>query len=207
MFHLPHHSLMQLVQFLGYPGMFVIIFLESGVFFGFFLPGASILFTSGLMASQGLFNPWLLIPLVTIAAILGDNAGYWFGQHVGTRLFSRPNSRFFHQDHLVRSKIFYEKYGKQAVLIARFIPVVRTFAPIMAGIAHMKYRIFAYYNIIGAILWATGTTFLGYYLGHRFPLVQQYFTPIILGIIVVTTLPLFWELRAHRKTTTHDSSQ
>lgn len=186
-----------LLQLVGYPGVFLIIFAESGTIVGFFLPGGSLLFTAGLLASAGLFNPWILIPLVTIAAILGDNIGYWFGNKVGIKLFTRPNSRFFHQEHLRQTQHFYEKHGTKAVIIARFIPIVRTFTPIVAGIASMHYRTFMLCNVIGALLWATGITTLGYVLGSRFPFIGEYLEFVILGIIFVTTIPLFIEAYKH----------
>lgn len=186
-------DLLPLVQFIGYPGVTLIIFLESGTIIGFWLPGASLLFTSGLLASQGFFNPWILIPLVTIAAILGDNVGYWFGAKIGIKLFVRPDSRFFHRGHLAQTQHFYEKHGSKTILLARFIPIVRTFAPIVAGIAGMHYPTFVTYNIIGALSWATGITTLGYVLGSRFPLVGEYLEFFIMGIIFVTLIPLAWE--------------
>lgn len=189
---LPNLGLMHLVPLIGYPGLFAIVFLESGVFFGFFLPGASMLFTAGLLASQGLFNVWILIPLLTIAAILGDNAGYWFGAKVGYRLFLRPDSRFFRKEHLAQAKVFYERHGVYAIVFARFVPVIRTFAPIIAGIVKMNYRSFLFYNIIGALSWGAGVTFLGYFLGRRVPMVEQYLTPIVLLIIAVSFIPLIW---------------
>ncbi|MDP3645975.1 MAG: VTT domain-containing protein [bacterium] len=191
---MPEISLTALIQFFGYPGLFAAVFMESGVFFGFFLPGASMLFTAGLLASQGFFNPWILIPGVTIAAILGDNTGYWFGNKIGIRLFLRPDSRFFRRSHLERAKEFYEKYGSRAIFLARFIPIVRTFAPIVAGIVSMKYRVFVTYNILGAVVWGAGVTFAGYYLGTRFPAVEQYLSYIILGIIFVTSIPIFIDI-------------
>ena len=192
-------DLVPLIKIVGYPGLFTAVFLESGVFFGFFLPGASMLFTAGLLASQGFFNVWVLIPLLTLAAILGDNVGYWFGNKVGIRLFLRPNSRFFKHEYLVRAKDFYDRHGALAILLARFVPIVRTFAPIIAGIVEMRYRVFFFYNIAGAIAWGAGVTFLGYYLGERFPFVQHYLMLIVFLIIVVTTIPLFWELLRRRK--------
>ena len=192
-------DLVPLIKIVGYPGLFTAVFLESGVFFGFFLPGASMLFTAGLLASQGFFNVWVLIPLLTLAAILGDNVGYWFGNKVGIRLFLRPNSRFFKHEYLVRAKDFYDRHGALAILLARFVPIVRTFAPIIAGIVEMRYRVFFFYNVAGAIAWGSGVTFLGYYLGERFPFVQHYLMPIVFLIIVVTTIPLFWELLRKRK--------
>jgi membrane protein YqaA with SNARE-associated domain len=128
-----------LLQLVGYPGVFAIIFAESGIIIGFFLPGGSLLFTAGLLASTGLFNPWILIPLVTIAAILGDNVGYWFGNKVGIKLFTRPDSKLFHQSHLRAAQHFYEKHGAKAIFLARFVPIIRTFAPIVAGIASIQH--------------------------------------------------------------------
>ncbi|MCE9541308.1 DedA family protein [Candidatus Kaiserbacteria bacterium] len=187
-------ELIPLIKFIGYPGIFAVVFLESGVFFGFFLPGASMLFTAGLLSSHGYFSPWVLIPLVTVAAILGDNTGYWFGKKVGVKLFLRPNSRWFRHEHLEQAKRFYEKHGVRTIVFARFIPFVRTFVPIIAGIVRMDYRTFVTFNIVGALTWGAGVTFLGYYLGEKVPLVQEYLTPIILAIIVVTLIPLAWDL-------------
>ncbi|HUO50023.1 MAG TPA: VTT domain-containing protein [Candidatus Paceibacterota bacterium] len=192
---MPHLALVPIVQAIGYPGLFAAIFLESGVFFGFFLPGASLLFTAGLLASKGVFSVWILIALLTLAAILGDNAGYWFGAKIGVRLFLRPDSRFFKHEHIERAKDFYDKHGARTIILARFVPIVRTFVPIVAGVVRMRYSSFISYNIIGALAWAAGITFLGYYLGAKVPFVSQYLTPIILLIIVVTSLPLLWELR------------
>src|SRR3989344_931806 len=199
---MPDLNLPSLIQYVGYPGLFTAVFLESGVFFGFFLPGASMLFTAGLLASQGLFNVWILIPLVTVAAILGDNVGYWFGAKVGVRLYERPDSRFFHKEHLVRAKDFYDRHGFLAIVLARFIPIIRTFAPIVAGIVHMRYRTFVVYNIVGAILWGSGVTFLGFYLGEKVPGIDTYISPIILVIILVTCIPLVTEYFRQRKKAT-----
>src|SRR3989338_1131266 len=196
---MPDLNLTSIIQFVGYPGLFTAVFLESGVFFGFFLPGASMLFTAGLLASQGIFNIWILIPLLTIAAILGDNAGYWFGAKVGYRLFLRPDSRFFRQAHLKRAKDFYDRHGFLAIVLARFIPIIRTFAPIVAGGVRMRDRGFGVYNIVGALLWASGVTFLGFYLGEKIPGVETYLTPIITAIIIVTCIPLVREYFRQRK--------
>ena len=196
---MPEFSLPALIQFVGYPGLFTAVFLESGVFFGFFLPGASMLFTAGLLASQGFFNVWILIPLLTIAAILGDNVGYWFGAKVGIRLFEWQNSKFFHKEHLRRAKIFYEQHGVLAIVLARFVPIVRTFTPIVAGIVGMRYRTFILYNIMGALAWASGVTFIGYYLGGKIPGIEKFLTPIIILIIIATCIPLVLEYIKQRK--------
>ena len=190
---IPHFELISLVKAVGYPGITTIVFLESGVPVGFFLPGASMLFTAGLLSSQGFFNPWILIPLVTVAAILGDNAGYWFGRKVGIRLFLRPDSRWFHHRHLERAKRFYDSYGARAIFLGRFVPIVRTFAPIVAGVVEMNYKAFLNYNIAGALAWAAGVTFLGFYLGAKVPIVGQYLTEIVVLIIIITFLPLVWD--------------
>lgn len=190
---IPHFELVPLVKAVGYPGITAIVFLESGVPIGFFLPGASMLFTTGLLASQGFFNPWILIPLVTIAAILGDNAGYWFGKKVGVRLFLRPDSRWIKHKHLERAKDFYDKHGARTIIMARFVPIVRTFVPIVAGVVQMRYRTFVVNNIIGAFLWATGFTFLGFYLGEKVPLVSQYLTLIVIVMVLITMIPLAWD--------------
>ena len=194
-----HTSVATLVEFVGYPGLFAIVFAESGVPFGFIFPGSSMLFTAGLLSSQGFFNPWILIPLVTLATILGDTAGYWIGARWGIKLFLRPDSRFFHHRHLERAKVFYDKYGDRTIVFARFIPFIRTFAPIIAGIVNMDYRRFLIYNIVGAILWATGITFSGYFVGAHVPIVADYLTWVIVGIIVVSFLPALWEYFKKRR--------
>lgn len=187
-------DLTDLLQLVGYPGLFAIIFAESGLIVGFFLPGASLLFTAGLLAAAGVFNPFILIPLVTLAAILGDNVGYWFGNKVGIKLFTKPDSRFFHQEHLRRTQHFYEKHGAKAIILARFIPIIRTFTPIVAGIASMNYRTFFICNVVGALAWATGVTTAAYLLGTRFPFIGDYIEIVIVTIIAVTLIPLFWEM-------------
>src|SRR3989344_6058892 len=185
-----HLDLPRLIETAGYIGLFAIIFAESGLFFGFFFPGDSLLFTAGLLASQGIFNIWILTASLALAAILGDNVGYWFGAKVGPALFSREDSFFFHKRHLERTRIFYEKYGPQAILLARFIPIIRTFAPIFAGVGNMRYSLFLAYNIAGGILWSVGCTLLGYFLGRALPQSEGYLLPITLIIVVVSILPL-----------------
>ena len=190
---MPSDSLVNIMHIVGYPGVFAAILAESGLPFGFFLPGASLLFTAGLLASQGFFNPWILIPGVTIAAIIGDSAGYWFGRTIGYKLFLRPDSRFFKHEHLQQAENFYEKYGSRTILFARFVPIVRTFAPIVAGVARMNFNVFITYNILGALIWATGVTTLAYFLGNTVPGVDKYLTYIIIGIIVVSSIPVILE--------------
>ena len=192
-------ELKELVQMLGYPGLFAAVFVETGLFFMFFLPGSSMLFTAGLLASHGLFNVWLLLPLITLAAILGDSTGYWFGTKVGPALFKREDSRFFRKSHVEKTRLFYERHGVIAIVLARFVPIVRTFAPILAGIAGMRYRVFLMYNIIGGVLWGAGVTFAGYFLGETFPQVDRYITPIIAAIIITSFIPLIREWYISRR--------
>ena len=188
-----HIELTQLVAFIGYPGITLAIYLETGLFFGFFLPGASMLFIAGILASQEYFNIWLLAPLVTIAAILGDMTGYWFGRYVGTTIFHWADSRFFHKDHVERTQEFFKKYGRITILLARFIPVVRTFAPILAGVGKMDFRVFFFYNVLGAVLWGGGVVVAGYFLGTKVPGIEKYITLIVLGIIIASSIPLLVE--------------
>jgi len=190
-----HMDIVELVKAVGYVGLFVIVFAESGVFFGFFLPGGSMLFTAGLLASQGLFNVHALIIILGLAAILGDSVGYWFGSKVGPKIFTREDSLFFKKKHLEQTKKFYDKYGARTIVLGRFIPIVRTFAPILAGVAEMHYGKFIRYNILGAIFWAIGMTLLGYFVGSSVPNMQDYLLPIILAIIFLSILPIFLEMR------------
>jgi len=187
-----------LIQTLGLVGVFAIVFAESGLFFGFFLPGDSLLFTAGLLASQGHFNVVLLWLGCMLCAILGDSVGYAFGKKAGPRVFFREDSFFFHKKHIERTRAFYEKYGKKTIVLARFVPIVRTFAPILAGVGQMEYRTFLSYNIIGGVLWSTLLIFLGYGLGSAIPSIDRYLLPMVLAIIVISFLPLLREWIKHR---------
>jgi membrane-associated protein len=187
----------------GLIGLFLIVFAESGLFFGFFLPGDSLLFTAGFLASQGILNIWLLVPILFIAAVLGDSVGYAFGHHVGPRIFNKPKSRFFNPEHVRRAERFFEKYGSKALVMARFVPVVRTFVPIVAGVANMSYRLFLTYNVVGGLLWAAGMTLLGYFLGQTIPHAEEYLAYIIITIILISFIPVFWEYWRERKASAH----
>lgn len=193
-------DIVALIEWGGYVGLAAIIFAESGLFFGFFLPGDSLLFTAGFLASQGFLNIWILAPLLFVAAVAGDSVGYAFGYRVGPALFSREDSRFFKKEYLIRTEHFFEKYGSRAIIIARFIPIVRTFTPILAGVGKMRYTTFLSFNIIGAGLWALGLTCLGYFLGSVIPGIDQYLLPIILTIIIISVLPPFYEYWKSRRT-------
>lgn len=178
-----------IIQTLGLLGVWLIIFAESGLFFGFFFPGDSLLFTAGFLASQGYLNIWWLVGGAIVAAIVGDNVGYWFGKKVGPKIFTRADSLFFHQDHVRRAAEFFNQYGKKALILSRFIPIVRTFTPILAGVGKMEYKTFIAYNLIGGVLWGGGLTLAGYILGATVPGVDQYLWPIIILIIFVSFLP------------------
>ncbi len=182
-----------LITTLGLVGVFAIVFAESGLFFGFFLPGDSLLFTAGLLASQGHFNVVVLWLGVTVCAIVGDSVGYAFGKHIGLKLFTKEDSFFFRKEHLHKTEAFYAKHGKKTIILARFVPIIRTFAPILAGIGRMEYRTFLSFNVIGGVVWSTLLIFLGFGLGRVIPSIDRYLLPIVLGIIVLSFIPIIWE--------------
>lgn len=187
-------DLVSLVESVGYLGIFAIIFAESGILIGFFLPGDSLLFTAGFLASQGFLSIIPLIILLFIAAVAGDAVGYLFGKKVGPKIFSRPKSFWFNPTHIEKTRTFFERYGAKTILLARFLPAVRTFAPIMAGVGGMSYRIFATYNAIGALAWAGGVTLLGYFFGQIIPNPDRYLIPVVLAIIILSVLPTVWQI-------------
>lgn len=191
-------SLQNIIPTIGYFGIFAIIFAESGLFIGFFLPGDSLLFTAGFLASQKIFNIYFLVFGCFAAAVLGDSVGYTFGQKIGKKLFKKEDSIFFHKDHLRKARVFYEKHGKKTIILARFLPIIRTFAPIVAGIGDMNYFSFLSFNIIGGILWAIGLTLSGFFLGRLIPDVDRYLIPIIIGIIILSVLPQIIHLLKER---------
>ena len=174
----------------GYVAIFLVIFAESGLLIGFFLPGDSLLFTAGFVASQQVgVQIWTLSVIVAVAAALGPLVGYWYGAWAGPRLFNREDSMWFHKRHLMRAHEFYERHGGKALVIARFMPIVRTFAPVVAGMAAMTYSRFGLYTVIGAVLWAVGVTWLGYFLGSLIPDAGRYLEYIVALIIIVSLAP------------------
>jgi len=177
------------IQTIGYVGIFIIIFAETGLLIGFFLPGDSLLFTAGFLASQHYLNIWILIPVCVVAAIAGDATGYEIGKHYGRGLFKKPESRLFKPKNLLLAEQFFEKHGGRAIILARFIPFARTFVPVIAGISRMTYRHFASFNIVGALLWGAGLTLLGFFLGHAIPSVDTYLLPVIALILLISILP------------------
>jgi len=190
-----------LIDTFGLIGILLIIFAESGLLIGFFLPGDSLLFTAGLLVSQDVLNVSLPVLLVGcfVAAVVGDQVGYMFGNRVGPALFRRPDSRIFKQHYVEQSRSFFERHGARTIVIARFVPIVRTFAPILAGVGDMPYRTFVTFNVLGGLLWAVGVTTLGYFLGEAIPSVDKYLLPIIGLIVVLSVLPALLEIRRNRR--------
>lgn len=191
-------TLEEVVMWGGYLGLFAIIFSETGLLIGFFLPGDSLLVTAGLFASKGQFDIVLLNLLLCVAAVSGDAVGYSIGRKAGHALFNRPQSRFFRRDLLLKTKDFYEKYGGITIFLARFMPFARTFAPVVAGIAEMKYRRFAIYNISGGISWILSMTLIGYFLGRSVPGIQQNIEYVIAVVIFISILPMIIKYIQHR---------
>lgn len=193
-------GLPELINTAGYFGIFAIIFAESGLFVGFFLPGDSFLFTAGFLASQGILNIFILVPICFVAAILGDNFGYFFGRKIGPALFTKERSIFFHKENLERARIFYENYGAKTIFLARFLPIIRTFAPILAGVGKMQYKTFMIYNLIGAFIWGVGITLFGYYLGSVIPQAEDFLIYIVAAIIALSALPSLIHVIRNRET-------
>ena len=187
-------DLIQIIGSVSYTGLFAIVFAESGLLFGFFLPGDSLLFTAGLLSSQNILNLPLLISVLSAAAISGDSVGYFFGRRVGKRLFNKKESLFFHKDHLKRANDFYQKHGGKTIIMARFMPFIRTFAPIVAGIGEMEYKRFLFFNILGGFLWVISLTVLGYFLGNVIPDIDKYLLPVLVIIVLASVLPGFIHL-------------
>lgn len=182
-----------IIKAVGMFGIIFIIFAETGLFFGFFLPGDSLLFTAGIFASQGFFNIWILLIFCILAAILGDSIGYWSGKQFGRKFFEKDNGFLFKKQRLYDAEIFYEKHGKPTIIIARFIPIIRTFAPIVAGIGKMNYLAFVTYNIIGAFVWVGLLLLFGYFLGGLINNPDKYIIPISLIIIFISVIPIFYK--------------
>ena len=182
-------DIVELIKTWGYIGLFFIVFAESGLFFGFFLPGDSLLFTAGFLASQNFLNIVVLVPLLIIAAISGDSVGYWMGRRFGNWLMRQKETFFFQKKYMTRAQEFYDKHGGKTIVMARFVPAVRTFAPVVAGMAKMHYRTCLSFNIFGGIFWSAGMLLLGYFLGSLIPDIDKYLLPIVGVIIIVSVLP------------------
>jgi membrane-associated protein len=197
------HHLDELIRWGGYAGLTAIVFAETGLLVGFFLPGDSLLVTAGVIAAlDGILNIWILSGLLCAAAIIGDTVGYWIGFHLGPRLFNREDSLLFHKDHITRTQKFYDKHGPKTIILARFVPIIRTFAPTIAGVARMNYPKFLFYNVVGGLIWVLGMLHGGYWLGRSIPDIEKHIHIIILVIIFVSFIPILheWRLsRAHKK--------
>lgn len=188
------------IQFLGpltYLLLFLIIFAETGFVVAPFLPGDSLLFIAGTFAGGGYLNIWFIYVVFLLAAILGDTVNYWMGNKIGVRVFAKENSRIFKKSYLEKTREFYAKHGGKTIILARFIPIIRTFAPFVAGIGNMNYRTFLTYNIIGGILWVTTLTFAGYFFGGL-PLIKDNFEYAVFGVIIVSLLPVLYEYIKHK---------
>ena len=192
----------------GELAVMAIIFAETGLLIGFFLPGDSLLFTAGLLANNGDLNIALLLVGVFVAAVIGDQVGYQFGKRVGPSIFRKPDAKLFRQEYVEHTKHFFDRHGPKTIVLARFVPVVRTFAPVLAGVGEMRWRTFAAFNLVGALLWAVGITLLGYALGSAIGAdnVDKYLYPIIAVIILVSFIPPFLEWRKHRRAATEEEA-
>jgi membrane-associated protein len=193
------HFLKNLITFAGYPGLFLIIFAETGLLIGFFLPGDSLLVTAGLLAATAVtgavhetyLNIYYLNAILIPAAIIGDAVGYYIGLKLGPKLYSRESSRFFKKEHLFKTKAFYDKHGGKTIIIARFMPIIRTFAPTVAGVAQMPYRKFLQYNVFGGIFWVLSMTLLGYFLGN-IPGIEKHIEKVIVVIVFLSISPAIY---------------
>lgn len=197
-----HLDLLALIKSLGYAGVWALVFLESGIPFCFFFPGDSLLFTAGFLAAQGYLSFPVLVIGSLIAAILGNFTGYYLGRKIGLRLYNRPDSRFLKRKHLDLTNRFYEKHGAMTVIVARFMPIIRTVTPFLAGIVQMDRRMFGIYTVVGGVIWTFSMPMLGYFLGRMLPpdQIDHYLLPIILAIIVVSFLPSIYHFYKERKT-------
>lgn len=178
-----------IITTVGTLGVIAVIFIETGLFFGFFFPGDSLLFTAGFFASQGNLPLMILLFGTFVASVLGDNTGYLFGKKIGPKLFTKEDSLLFNKEHIAKAQHFYEKHGKKTIILARFIPIVRTFAPVVAGIGNMNYRTFFIFNLIGGFVWTWGVVLAGYFFGKIIPDAERYIIPAVAIIIIVSSAP------------------
>lgn len=204
--HIDYASMILSLGIVAYVVIFGIVFSESGLLIGLFFPGDSLLFTAGFLASknivgtnQNYLNLWILIGVTFAGAIIGDSVGYSFGHRIGRRIFTKPDSRFFKKENLEKAERFYEKYGVKTIIIARFVPIIRTFAPIVAGVGKMNYKTFFSFNVIGGALWSLIIPIAGFYLYKLIPNVDKYLLLIIILIILVSAIPALTEILKERK--------
>ena len=190
-------SLDALIRWGGYTVLFAIVFVETGLFA--FLPGDSLLISAGLVAAGGHLNIWWLNVLLSVAAVAGDNVGYAIGARIGPRLFTRERSRVFNPAHVERTRQFYARHGAKTIVIARFVPIVRTFAPVVAGVGHMPYRRFVFYNVIGGVGWVLSMTWAGYLLGQAVPNIDRHIHLVVIIVIVLSLVPIAIEVLRERR--------
>jgi membrane-associated protein len=193
------HGLDDLIRWGGYVVLVAIVFTETGLLIGFFLPGDSLLITAGLVAATGHLNIWWLNALLIVAAIVGDSVGYAIGWRAGPRLFTRPKSRLFNPKHIERTRAFYARYGAKTIVIARFVPIIRTFAPVVAGVGQMEYRRFVFYNVAGGVGWVTSMTWAGYLLGQAVPNIGEHIHVVVAIVILLSLIPIIVELVRERR--------
>jgi membrane-associated protein len=204
-------NLPELVQWAGLFGLAAIIFSETGLLIGVFLPGDSLLVTAGLLAARGYLNVYALAPVLTVAAMCGNSVGYSIGRATGPRIFNRENSLFFNKKHAIRAHEFYEKYGRKTIVLAQFMPIIRTFAPVVAGVGGMKFRTFITFNIVGAFFWIWSMVAIGYFLGSYIPGIDQHIEIVVAIVVFISLLPglISWYRgsRAKRDDTSSASKQ
>jgi membrane-associated protein len=194
-------ALDDLVRWGGYAVLAAIVFTETGLLIGCFLPGDSLLITAGLVAAAGGLDIWLLNGLLIVAAVVGDSVGYAIGYRTGPRIFRRDDSRWFSRKHLVRTREFYERHGGKTIVLARFIPIIRTFAPVVAGVGQMEYRRFLAYNVVGGIGWVVSMTWTGYLLGRAIPDINRHIHIVVAVVVVLSVIPIgveWWRARGRR---------
>jgi membrane-associated protein len=199
-------NLPELVQWAGLFGLAAIIFSETGLLVGVFLPGDSLLVTAGLLSARGYLNVYGLVPLLTLAAISGNSVGYSIGRATGPRIFNRENSLFFNKKHAIRAHEFYEKYGRKTIVLAQFMPVIRTFAPVVAGVGGMKFRTFITFNVMGAVLWIWSMVAIGFFLGSYIPGIDQHIEIVVLIVVFISLLPGIISWYRARRANRYDTS-
>jgi len=193
------YALDDLIRWGGYAVLVAIVFTETGLLVGFFLPGDSLLITAGLVAAAGGLNIWWINALLIVAAVTGDSVGYAIGYRIGPRLFTRPQSLLFNPRHVERTREFYARHGAKTIVIARFVPIIRTFAPVVAGVGQMAYRRFVFYNVAGGVGWVTSMTWAGYLLGRMIPNVSRYIHVVVGIVIVLSVIPIAVEIARERR--------
>lgn len=193
------YSLDDLIRWGGYLLLFGIVFIETGLLVGFFLPGDSLLITAGVVAAAGGLNIWWINMLLIVAAVAGDSVGYAIGVRLGPRVFTRPKSLLFNPRHIERTRAFYARYGSKTIVIARFVPIIRTFAPVVAGVGQMHYPRFLFYNMAGGVGWVTSMTWAGYLLGRVVPNIGDYVHVVVIVVIVLSVIPIGVEILRERR--------